>query len=170
MQIQNEPEGQIASLFLAASCAMLDQMTHQLAACVAKLNDNQIWQRGGAHENAVGNLILHLCGNMRQWIMHGVGQQPDMRTREVEFSTTGEVSGPALIATFQATVAQAKAVIESTSAERLCERTNPQGRDVTVLYAIYQVVGHVRQHVGQVILLTKQMTEQDLDLSIPRPR
>jgi uncharacterized damage-inducible protein DinB len=170
MQGLKEPEGQIASLFLEASCAMLDQMTDQLAACIAKLNDDQIWQRGGAHENAIGNLILHLCGNMRQWIMHGVGQQPDIRTREIEFSTAGEVNGATLISAFQATVAEAKAVIESTSAERLCERTHPQGRDVTVLYAIYQVVGHVRQHVGQVILLTKQMTEQDLDLSIPRPR
>jgi uncharacterized damage-inducible protein DinB len=170
MESLNEPEGQIASLFLEASCAMLDQMTQQLAACMAKLNDDQIWQRSGAHENAIGNLILHLCGNMRQWIMHGVGQQPDIRTREVEFSTTGALPGAALLATFQSTVSEAKVVIGSTAAERLCELTHPQGREVTVLYAIYQVVGHVRQHVGQVILLTKQMTEQDLDLSIPRPR
>ncbi|MBS1822303.1 MAG: DUF1572 family protein, partial [Acidobacteria bacterium] len=53
---------------------------------------------------------------------------------------------------------------------RLAERTTPQGRDVSMLEAIYQVVGHVQQHVWQIILLTKQMTGKDLDLTIPRPR
>ena len=55
-------------------------------------------------------------------------------------------------------------------AERMVERITPQGRDVSVLDAVYQVVGHVQQHVGQIILLTKQMTRQDLDLTMPRPR
>jgi uncharacterized damage-inducible protein DinB len=170
MQTVTEKEAQISALFIEASCSMLDQMTQQLGACMARLSDDQIWQRSGAHENAIGNLVLHLCGNMRQWIMHGVGQQPDIRTRDAEFSTSSAVTGKALLELFQSTVTEAKTVIETTPAERLCERTHPQGRDVTVLYAIYQVVGHVRQHVGQAILLTKQMTEQDLDLTIPRPR
>jgi hypothetical protein len=52
----------------------------------------------------------------------------------------------------------------------MVERVTPQGRDVSVLEAIYQVVGHVQQHVGQIILVTKQMLEKDLDLTMPRPR
>jgi Protein of unknown function (DUF1572) len=114
--------------------------------------------------------VLHLCGNARQWIMHGVGGVPDVRVRDKEFSAEGGMTGAELIALFEATMAEAKAVIAAVPAERMVERVTPQGRDVSVLEAIYQVVGHVQQHVGQIILVTKQMLGTDLDLTMPRPR
>jgi hypothetical protein len=163
-------QADIAALFLAYSTTKLNEMTRLIADCFARLNDAQIWQRGGPHENAIGNLILHLCGNMRQWIMHGVGGQPDVRVRDLEFSATGGYTSSELLGLFRSTVAEATTVISGTSAAHLVDRTTPQGRDVTVLEAIYQVVGHVQQHAGQIVLLTKQMTAQDLDLTIPRPR
>jgi len=144
----------VAADFLDVSCRRLDMMTECFEACLRKLSYEQVWQRQGAHENAVGNLVLHLCGNARQWVMHGVGGAPDVRVRDAEFSADGGMSGEELIA----------------PAERLAERITPQGRNVSVLEAIYQVVGHVQQHVGQIILVTKQMTAMDLDLTIPRPR
>ena len=94
----------------------------------------------------------------------------DVRVRDAEFSAGGGHTGPELIALFQSTIEEAKNVISTVGAERLVERITPQGRDVSVLEAIYQVVGHVQQHVGQIILLTKQMTATDLDLTMPRPR
>ncbi len=160
----------IAADFLDVSCRRLGQMTEYLVACVKKLSEEQIWQRHGAHENAVGNLVLHLCGNARQWIMHGVGGGPDVRVRDKEFSADGGMSGAELIALFEATMDEAKNIIAAVPAERMTERVHPQGRDVSVLEAIYQVVGHVQQHVGQIILLTKQMLGTDLDLTMPRPR
>jgi uncharacterized damage-inducible protein DinB len=163
-------EDQIATLFLDFSCVKLEQMSQHLTDCLAKLTDAQMWQRGGPHENAIGNLILHLCGNMRQWILHGVGGRPDTRTRDLEFSATSGLTGAELMELFRTSIAEATAVIAATTPARLLERIKPQGREVTVLDAIYQVVGHVELHVGQVILLTKQMTAQDLDLTIPRPR
>jgi Protein of unknown function (DUF1572)/Clp amino terminal domain, pathogenicity island component len=161
---------QITADFLDVSCRRLGQMTEYLTACVKKLNDDQIWQRQGAYENAVGNLILHLCGNARQWILHGVGGVPDLRVREKEFSADGGMSGAELIALFETTMEEAKRVIAAVPAGRMVERITPQGRDVSVLEAIYQVVGHVQQHVGQIILVTKQMLGTDLDLTAPRPR
>jgi uncharacterized damage-inducible protein DinB len=163
-------ENRIAENFLTASCRKLDLMTEYLTACMKKLSDEQIWQRQGAYENAVGNLVLHLCGNARQWIMHGVGGAPDVRLRDKEFSADGGLRGAELIALFETTMDEAKRVISAVSAERMVERIVPQGRDVSVLEAIYQVVGHVQQHVGQIILVTKQMIEKDLDLTMPRPR
>jgi len=160
----------IAADFLDVSCRKLGQMTEYLVACLKKLSDEQIWQRQGPHENAVGNLVLHLCGNARQWIMHGVGGAPDVRVRDKEFSTDGGMSGAELIALFESTMNEAKNIIAALPAERMVERVHPQGRDVSVLEAIYQVVGHVQQHVGQIILLTKQMLATDLDLTMPRPR
>ena len=158
------------TLFLKTTAAKLEQMTGYLNTCLGKLSDQQIWQRQGAHENAVGNLILHLSGNMRQWIMHGCGGYPDVRVRDQEFSADGNMTAAQLLEHFDSTVSEARAVIDSLPPERLTERTTPQGRDVSILEAIYQVVGHVQQHVGQIILLTKQMTGKDLDLTMPRPR
>jgi hypothetical protein len=160
----------LAADFLEVSCRRLGQMTEYLTACMEKLTDEQIWRRQGAYENAVGNLVLHLCGNARQWIMHGVGGAPDVRVRDKEFSADGGMSGAELILLFESTMTEAKGVIAAVTAERMVERTTPQGRDVSVLEAIYQVVGHVQQHVGQIILVTKQMLETDLDLTMPRPR
>ena len=132
--------------------------------CLGKLTDEQIWARGGAHENAVGNLVLHLCGNIRQWVMHGVGGTKDVRVREAEFSADGGLSGAALAEMFAVTWLRREVSLPSLPAERLTERTSPQpGRpEVSVLEAIYQVVAHAHEHVGQVILLTKQMIERPI--------
>lgn len=160
----------IAADFLDVSCRKLETITGNLRSCMGKLTDEQVWERHGAHENAVGNLVLHLCGNARQWVMHGVGGAADVRVRDKEFSADGGLTGAELMEIFEKTMAEARGVIAAVPAERLLEIVHPQGRTVTVMEAIYQVVVHVHQHVGQIILLTKQMTRTDLDLTIPRPR
>ncbi len=159
-----------ASLFLNFSIRKLDLMEGYLNACLDRLTDEQVWHRGGAQNNTVANLVIHLCGNTRQWILFGVGGQPDVRDRPLEFSAAGGVTVAELKALFAATVAEARGVIAALPHERLTERIVPQGTEVAVLEAIYQVVGHVQQHVGQIILLTKQLTASDLDLTQPRPR
>ena len=163
-------DNEIGVLFLKHSSEKLEQMTGYLKTCLGKLTDEQVWERHGAHENAIGNLVLHLCGNMRQWIMHGCGGAPDVRVRDKEFSAADGLTAAQLAEHFESTVTEARGVIDSLPPARLAERTKPQGRDVTVLDAIYQVVGHVQQHTGQIILLTKQMTAKDLDLTMPRPK
>jgi uncharacterized damage-inducible protein DinB len=166
----NVANGEVTGLFLEFSDRKLVEQTKKLMTCVEKLSEEQVWARGGAHENSAGNLMLHLCGNMRQWIMHGVGGTPDVRTRDAEFSAAVEMTKEELIARFTATMEEARGVIASLPHERLNETIHPQGRETSVLGAIYQVVGHVQEHVGQVILLTKQMVGTDLDLTIPRKR
>ena len=163
-----EPE--IAILFLTFSVRKLEVMSANLTACLNRLSDEQIWRRGAAHENAVGNLVLHLCGNMRQWILYGVDRQPDVRVRDAEFNAAGGTTAAQLVDTFNQTVAEVRHVLTHLAAERLLDRINPQNGEVSVLEAIYQVVGHLQQHVGQIILLTKQMAATDLDLTMPRPR
>jgi hypothetical protein len=161
-------ENEITTLFLDYSCRRLEAMTGSLGVCLSRLTDAQIWERHGEHENAVGNLVLHLCGNMRQWVISGVGGTVDVRERDAEFSADGGMGAEELMGRFALTVAEARRVIAEVPTQRLVERINPQGRDVSVLDAIYQVVGHVDQHVGQIVVLTKQMTKTDLDLTIPR--
>jgi len=159
----------IAQVFLDVSSKRLETMTRELKTCMGKLTDAQVWERHGAHENAVGNLVLHLCGNARQWVISGVGGADDVRTRDKEFSADCGQTGAELMEIFEKTMAEVRNEIVAVPAKRLTEIIHPQGRTVTVLEAIYQVVTHVHQHVGQIILLTKQMTGKDLDLTIPRP-
>ncbi len=161
-------DNNIAALFLDHSCRKLEMMTGHLGVCLSRLTDAQIWERHGAHENAVGNLVLHLCGNMRQWAIAGVGEAKDIRDRDAEFSADGGMGAEELMGRFALTVAETRGIFAGLAAERLLDRINPQNGEVSVLDAVYQVVGHVQQHVGQIILLTKQMTGQDLDLTIPR--
>jgi uncharacterized damage-inducible protein DinB len=159
---------EVAKFFLDYSCHILESMTGNLGVCLSRLTDAQIWDKNGDHENAVGNLVLHLRGNMRQWVIAGVGGSLDVRDRDAEFSADGGMGAEELMGKFALTVAEARGVIASLPAERLTDRINPQHGEVSVLDAIYHVVGHVQQHMGQIILLTKQKTGQDLDLTMPR--
>lgn len=157
---------EIARLFLNYSIAKMQRMAEYVSTCLATLSQEQVWLRGGDNVNSVGNLVLHLSGNVRQWIGYGIGGLNDIRHRDAEFAAK---EGPKaeIAALFEKTVADAVATIGNLSPERLIERITPQGREVSVLEAIYQVTGHLQEHAGQIVFATKQMTGRDLRLSMP---
>lgn len=163
-------DADITTLFLTHSVTKLKKMQEAIALCLSKLSEDQIWQRSSDNENAIGNLILHLCGNMQQWIGSGVGGETDVRVREAEFAAQGEMSKAALLALLQERLADNLVVLEAVTPARLVERITPQGYDVSVLDAIYQVVGHFQQHTGQIIFATKLLTSEDLKIFVPPKR
>lgn len=167
-------EQSIAAEFLAFSALKMDDLHHDITACLGKLNEEQIWRRGGPHENSIGNLLLHLEGNIRQWIMHGIANQPDVRRRDDEFTLAPSVDSKTAFASFTATLNEARQVIATLPAARLTEIIDPQPtgtwRHTPILDAIYKVVSHLEYHTGQIVLLTKQLHGADLDLSMPRKR
>jgi uncharacterized damage-inducible protein DinB len=148
--------------FLDYSAKKLLQLCSRIETCLGTLNQDEVWARGGDHENAMGNLVLHLSGNLRQWIVSGVGGQPDIRDRDAEFSAQGGVSVSDLVQLLRATVEEAVAVLDAVRAERLMERIVVQKYEVTVLEAIYHVVEHFSMHTGQIIFATKMLTGSDL--------
>src|SRR6266568_1433512 len=103
----------IESVFLDFSIRKFEQLLSRIRECVGKLNHEQIWMRHGDHENAVGNLMLHLAGNMRQWIISGIGGQPDTRTRDAEFAARGEIDGAELMGRLESTVAESIEVLKA---------------------------------------------------------
>ena len=149
-------------MFVDFSAKKLRQMAERIETCLGKLTLDQIWARGSEQENAVGNLVLHLCGNVRQWIVAGVGGAPDLRARDAEFVARGGTSSADLSARLRGTVEEAAAVIERVPAARLPERIVVQGYDVSVMEAIYHVVEHFSGHTGQIIFATKMLTSEDL--------
>jgi hypothetical protein len=165
---------QIPDLFLSASVKGMQLSEDAINRCVAKLSDDQMWHRGADHENSIANLLLHLEGNLRQWFLHGIDGQPDVRSRDLEFTLSPSQRCAEIRSRFAATLDECRKVIGSLPPARLLEVTNPQPTGswppMTILEAICRVTGHLQSHAGQIILLTKQLTGADLDLSMPRKR
>jgi hypothetical protein len=133
--------------------------------CLSVLTDEDIWWRANEASNSVGNLILHLSGNVQQWIIGGVGNAPYHRDRQHEFGERGGITREELLARLKATLAQADHVLADVDPASLLERKEIQGCDVTVMEAILRIVQHFALHTGQIMLLTKQRTSEDLKLS-----
>ena len=144
-------------LFLKHSAGKLNQMTGHIDTCISKLDASQIWNC--EYGNSIGNLVLHLCGNVRQWIGWSLGGLPDIRNRDLEFST-GSVED--LLPLLHKTVGEAVAILETLPPDRLTDRVPTQDGDRYVLEVIFQVVGHFQQHTGQIIFAAKMLTGEDL--------
>jgi uncharacterized damage-inducible protein DinB len=149
-------------IFLKFSAEKLEQLHGRIQDCLARLTPDQVWTRNSDNENAVGNLVLHLSGNVRQWIGSGVAGLLDNRQRDAEFDARGGMAPTELTELVKTRVAEAADIIRAVPAVRLTERITPQGYDVTVLEAIAHVVEHFSMHTGQIILLTKMLTGEDL--------
>jgi uncharacterized damage-inducible protein DinB len=152
----------IDRIFLDYSGRKLRQYFERIRSCLDKLSGEQIWLRGGENQNAAGNLLLHLAGNVRQWIVSGVGGQPDVRVRDREFAARGDISKQELLERLEAAVNDAIVVLDGVTAKRLEEHVTVQNYDGTVLEAIGHVVEHFAMHTGQIIFLTKALTGEDL--------
>ena len=148
--------------FLKFSADKLTQLSGRIEDCLGRLSAEQVRTRNTDAENSVGNLVLHLCGNVGQWIGSGVGGRPDKRERDAEFGARGDVQPAELAARLNAAVADAAGIIRNLPHARLADKIAVQKYDVTVLEAIYHVVEHFSQHTGQVIFATKLLTGQDL--------
>jgi uncharacterized damage-inducible protein DinB len=152
----------VDQIFLQVSAKNLEQLWSRIRDCLAKLSTDEIWARGHENENAIGNLVLHLNGNVRQWILSGVGGAPDSRARDAEFAARGGVEIAELRERLESTMREAIAVIGKVTPQRMTERVTIQKYEVTVLEAIYHVVEHFGQHTGQIIFVTKMLTGEDL--------
>jgi uncharacterized damage-inducible protein DinB len=119
----------------------------KLRAAVEALPADALWWRANDQSNSVGNLLLHLAGNVREWIVSGIGGAPNVRHRAGEFAARSGQDGPALL--------EADAVLARVSPAALGAMRSIQGREVTVLDAVYHVVEHFSMHVGQIILIAK---------------
>jgi len=148
----------LSDIFVARSRGYLgDEYRVKIRRAVEALPPDALWWRPHDQANSAGNLLLHLAGNVRQWIVSGVGGAPDARWRAGEFEARGGEDAAALLARLDATLDEADAVLAALTPQRLAERVTIQGRDVTVLDAVYHVVEHFALHLGQLILLAKQL-------------
>ena len=169
------PDAGVGRAFIEESRRQLtEDHLPRIERCVEKLTEDETWWRPSAESNSVGNLLLHLAGNLRQWVVSGVGGERDQRARQAEFDERGPLPSGLTLAKLQASVTDADRVLSTADPVTLLTERRVQGRDVTGLYAIYHAVEHFSMHTGQIILLTK-MRKGDLgfyDLSggVPKPQ
>jgi hypothetical protein len=116
----------IAATFLAFADKRLQTSATDLTSCVAQLTEEQIWHRGGEYENSIANLLLHLAGDMRQWILHGIAGQPDVRERDEEFALTSQLTAAEANTLFTTTLDYCLKIIRTLQPERLLEVIDPQ--------------------------------------------
>ncbi len=150
--------------FCTCAATKLRDGLKQIEKCLSLLTVEQVWTRPNEVSNAIGNLVLHLTGNVRQWIVASIGGEPFQRDRPAEFAQRAALPKEQIVPPLQRTVARAADVIAGLSAPRLLERVTIQGYDVSVLAAVFHVVEHFSLHTGQIVYQTKILTGLDLSL------
>ena len=156
----------VAAQFIAESRRYLSaDYLPKVERCLDALTDEDLWWRSGEESNSIGNLLLHLDGSTRMWVISGAGGAPDRRDRQSEFDAREGVSRAELLARLRATVAEADEVLARVAHDTLLEQRHIGDYDVTVLGAILHAVEHFAMHAGQIIMLAKMRTGEDLRLS-----
>ena len=149
-----------------------DEYLPKIERCLEKLTDEQVWWRSSSESNSIGNLLLHLSGNARQWIVCGLGGEADARVRQAEFDERKTIPRDELLSRLRTTVRAVDETLAVFDPHRLLDRFKIQGTEVTALAAIFHVTEHFSMHTGQVILLTKMLAGIDLvfyDFSTGKP-
>lgn len=148
--------------FIDQSLKTIDENTSKIKACMMQLDEKDIWFRHNEHVNSIGNIILHLCGNIRQYIISSLGGAPDIRERDLEFSTAGGFTNADLTTKWQHTIQEARTVISRASPENLLRRRVVQSMEHSGISIIIHVTEHYSYHTGQIIFLTKLYKNIDM--------
>ena len=127
-----------------------------------KLDEKDVWKRANGSSNSMGNLILHICGNITQYVISSLGGQKDIRERDSEFSTQTGLDKVELLEKLRVTIVKAKAVIEEASLDEWLRKREVQGFHFTGIGAVLHVVEHYSYHTGQIAFWVKQLKNTDL--------
>ena len=141
---------------------LLEEYWPRLRGCVESLTDEDIWWRPNEASNSIGNLILHLNGNVRQWLVSSFNRIEDTRDRPAEFSVRQSIPAAALLEKLDSTMKEASEVLARLTETDLLTTFHIQGYTVNGLGAVYQVVEHFGMHYGQILYITKFVRGRDL--------
>lgn len=141
---------------------LLEESVPRLKKCLAQLSEAEIWHRPNEETVSVGNLVIHLCGNVRQWLLSGLGKAPDHRKRDDEFTEKGPISTDKLITDLDAVMQKVETLLDNLAPEALVDKHRVQGFDETGIGILMHVVEHFSYHVGQVTYYVKSTKNVDM--------
>lgn len=143
----------------AARARLIKDFPAQIVECLNVLNEDQIWWRPNDRANAIGNLVLHLCGSNRHYIGHCIGGLPFERDRAAEFAERRHIPRAELLRRFQEMVDECDRVLGGLDPASLIQTTDRTGKTTTLVQIILHVLGHVATHTGQIVYTTKLLKE-----------
>jgi len=152
----------ITKEFIGQSIRYLKANVPRIEKCLQMLSEDDVWQRPNTSSNSIGNLILHVSGNMRQYIISSMGHNEDERNRAAEFSATGGFTKSELIEKISRTVNEALGVLQNVNEEEMLRMRKVQGFDMNGVDIIVHVVEHFSYHTGQIVFWTKLLKDKDL--------
>jgi uncharacterized damage-inducible protein DinB len=162
LETSNGSAQTVGDEFVDASRVFLRQdFLPKVLHCLNAMTDDQIWWRPNEQSNSVGNLVLHLRGNLKQWVVASLGGQPFQRDRDAEFATRAKVSRAELISNIDTAVAEAESVLLNFPTDQLLVQYPVQVYQVSALRAVYHVVEHFSYHLGQILYIYKLQTATD---------
>lgn len=136
----------------------------RITTCLSELSEDEIWQRPNGSSNSVGNQLLHLSGNIRQWILNGLGGRADVRVRDEEFTTTSGYSKAQLLELLNETIQQSIDLLEGLREADLLPERPVQAYVHDGTFILVHVIEHLSYHTGQIIFWTKLLRDKDLRL------
>ncbi len=143
--------------FREVAAEYMGDFLRRIEGVVALLSEEQVWWRPNTVTNSVGNNLLHLQGNMSQWVIAGLGGMPYERHRSAEFSTTGGLARDELLRELREVVRRCQAVVRSLGSAELLKPRKIQGRDTDGTHAVIHVVEHMSYHTGQIVHIAKEL-------------
>ena len=142
---------------------LISESLPRLQKCLSELTEEEVWRRPNENSNSVGNLILHLTGNVNQWIVSTLGGEPDNRKRQQEFDEQGPIATEKILGDLQIVMTNADKVISTLKPEELTQIKNVQGDSETVMAILIHVTEHFSYHTGQVSYIAKAQKNLDLN-------
>ncbi len=155
-------EDKVISEFIENALYRLDQSTRMIAVAFMQLEEQEVWKRSNEASNSMGNLILHLCGNITQYVISSLGETEDIRERDIEFETQSGLNKAELLKKLNDTVNKAKKVIENATPKEWLKKRVVQGFNFSGIGIVMHAVEHYSYHTGQIAFWVKQLKNRDL--------
>lgn len=156
------PEALTRTVIAEIRRRLITESVARLEQCLSLLTDEEIWHRPNRETVSIGNLVLHLCGNVRQWILSGLGGEPDIRTRQAEFDEPGPIPREVLVGMINEVASSASKVLDTVTPDTLMRVYNVQGFEESGSAILIHVTEHFSYHVGQVTYAVKCRKAIDL--------
>jgi uncharacterized damage-inducible protein DinB len=156
-------QNSIAAEFIAQTIFRMQENTPRIKKCLQLLSEEDVWEKPNEACNSIGNLILHLCGNITQYIISSLGEKEDNRIRDEEFSVKGGYNKQQLFQKLTATIENAVRIMQTLDDGELMRIRSVQGFQLSAIGSITHVTEHYSYHTGQIALITKLITNKDLD-------
>ena len=160
--MENQTIALTAAFITEIKRRLFEESMFRLKKCLAELTEEQIWYRPNKASNSVGNLVLHLHGNVRHWIVAGLGKNKDVRERQKEFDEPGPVPVEEMLTDMEQLMTEVDAILNQTTANDLLEVRNVQGYQESGLSILVHITEHFSYHVGQMTYIVKMLKDKDM--------